>query len=58
MPKKKTNKRPDKRPARARYWNERKLEKHKVRNLMRHNGFASKAEALKFWKSVRTKRMR
>jgi hypothetical protein len=44
----KMSKNPDARPAKKRYWASRKLEKHKVANLMKHCGM-SKAEALRFW---------
>ena len=49
----KKSKQPDKRPARARYWASGRLAKHKIRNLMNNNGFESKADAEKYWKSVR-----
>lgn len=43
-------------PARARYWARRVLERHKVRNLMRHNGL-SRADALVFWRTHRKGRV-
>ena len=49
----KKTKRPDLRPARARYWNGGHLRKNKVNRLMKSNGFKTKAEALTFWLSVR-----
>lgn len=55
MPNKKSK---DTRPARARYWAERHLEKNKVKRLLRCNGFKKWADALAFWRSVRTKRMK
>ncbi|KKM74975.1 hypothetical protein LCGC14_1394890 [marine sediment metagenome] len=53
----KSTKKPDKRPARARYWSERHLEKHKVRNLIRCNGM-TRTQALVFWREVRIRRMK
>jgi hypothetical protein len=47
---------PDTRPARARYWQKRQLEKHKVRQLMRHNGFTDRAKAVRFWREGRSSR--
>ena len=44
-------------PARDRYWNENRLEKHKVRNLMRCSGM-TRAEATKYWREARVGRMR
>lgn len=41
----------------ARYWAERRLEKHKVRNLVRCNGM-TEHEAYVYWISVRTKRIK
>ena len=49
----KKSKSPDKRPARVRYWASGRLEKHKVRNLVKNNGFNSEIEASVFWRSVR-----
>ena len=49
----KKGKRPDARPARARYWSKRTLEKRKVRRLMRCNGFATEGEAKDHWREVR-----
>ncbi len=53
----KRSKKPDNRPARARYWSSHKLEHHKVRNLVRHNGM-TEHEARLFWREVRTKRIK
>jgi hypothetical protein len=44
-------------PAKQRYWAEGRLEEHKVRNLVRHNGMTEE-QARKFWRAVRTKRMK
>jgi len=41
----------------ARYWAEKKLQKHKIRNLIRHNGM-TEHEAYLHWTSVRTKRIK
>lgn len=49
----KRSKRPDRRPARGRYWVSGRLGKHKVSNLMRHNGFKTEAEARVFWLNAR-----
>lgn len=51
----KKSKRPDNRPARARYWASKRLLKNKVRNLMKNNGFESEAEAKSYWLSVRVR---
>jgi len=51
--KSKKTKRPDKRPARARYWISGRLARRKVRNLVAHNGFASEADARAYWTGVR-----
>ena len=51
--KSKKGKQPDNRPARARYWRENRLEKHKINNLVRYNGFEDRNEASKYWHSVR-----
>ncbi|KKM78026.1 hypothetical protein LCGC14_1364170 [marine sediment metagenome] len=48
---------PDDRPARARYWNTKQLEKHKVRNLVRCCGM-DKAKATVYWRSVRKRRIK
>ena len=53
--KSKKSKRPDKRPARARYWASGKLARRKIRNLVRHSGFATEAEATVYWRKVRTR---
>lgn len=50
-------KRPDLRPARARYWATKQLEKHKVRDLVRCCGM-ERVKALVYWRSVRKKRMK
>lgn len=54
---KKTNKSPDKRPARANYWARKRLQERKVKNLMRRNKM-TRAEALAFWLKARTKRVK
>ncbi len=51
--KSKKSKRPDKRPARARYWASGRMRRRKVRNLVKHNGFANEIAALAFWRSAR-----
>lgn len=43
-------------PSRANYWASGRLEKHKVRNLVRFNKLAPDA-ARTFWRSVRTTRI-
>ena len=53
----KKSKKPDKRPARARYWAARVLEIRKVRNLMRCCGM-SKQSAYKYWRSHRKGRVK
>ena len=55
--KKKTNKRPDTRPARTRYWESRKLEEHKVRHLVKYCKMTKEA-ALRHWRKVRQTRMK
>jgi hypothetical protein len=54
---KKSGKRPDKRPARDRYWATRRLETRKVNNLMRCCGM-SKQSAYNFWHKTRQGRVR
>ena len=51
----KKSKRPDKRPAKIRYWMSKHLERNKVRNLMRHCGM-TKAFATEFWQNARQNR--
>jgi len=51
--KSKSSKRPDNRPARARYWSSKRLRKKKIANLVRHNGFETEAAAIAHWLSVR-----
>ena len=51
----KKGKRPDKRPARGKYWRTGTPRKRKVAHLMQHNGFSSKREALEFWLKARTR---
>ena len=53
MAKDKRSKKPDDRPARKRYWASGRLAKRKIRNLMKTGAFESKADAEKYWKSVR-----
>lgn len=51
----KSQKRSDKkRPARMRYTSEKKLMKHKVRNLVRYNNMSKKA-AEEIWKMTRVR---
>ena len=47
---------PDGRPARARYWLKRSLEKNKIRNLMKHCGMSSE-KAYVFWSKSRVGRV-
>lgn len=44
-------------PARERYWSGGMLKRHKVKNLMRHNGL-TRAEAEVLWLDSRKGRMR
>ena len=44
-------------PARQRYWANKVLEKHKIKNLMRCNGM-TRAEAYLYWKDARRGRMK
>ncbi len=44
-------------PSRNEYWRSGQLRKHKVRNLMRHNGM-TQVEAQRFWDHARVKRCR
>ena len=44
-------------PARNRYWGDRRLQRHKVRNLVRCCGMSEK-DALNYWLEVRQGRMR
>jgi len=44
-------------PAQARYWAEKKLQKHKIRNLVRCNGMTEHGAYL-FWTQIRTKRIK
>jgi len=54
----KKSKRPDKRPARTRYWMSKHLERNKVRNLIKHCNM-DKAFATTFWQESRNyRRMR
>jgi hypothetical protein len=53
----KKSKRPDKRPARDRYWNYQRLRHNKIRNLMRFCGL-SKEAAERRWDADRKGRMR
>jgi hypothetical protein len=46
----------DRRPAKIRYWNRRRLETAKVRHLVRHCGMEPK-EALRYWHGVRQGRV-
>jgi len=45
----KKSKKPDKRPARLRYWATKRLEERKIRNLMKHCGM-TKQQAYRFWR--------
>jgi len=47
IPRKKS-KRPDKRPARLRYWMKRTLEERKIRHLMKYCGM-TRQQAYRFW---------
>ena len=51
--KSKKRKKPDNRPARARYWHSNRLKEHKVAHLMRYNGFETKAKAFDYWYKAR-----
>jgi len=53
----KRSKAPDNRPARKKYWASRKLEKNKVKNLMKSQGM-SRAEATEFWNNTRKGRVK
>ena len=53
----KKSKRPDKRPARLRYWLKRRLEVRKVGNLMKYCGM-SKQTAYNFWHNTRKGRVK
>lgn len=57
MPQAKKQKRPDTRPARARYWANRTLQKRKVRNLVRHCRM-NPADALEHWLRARQGRVK
>ncbi len=52
----KKGKRTDKRPARARYWSGRHLEKTKVRHMMKAYGL-TKEQAIKRWNAERKTRV-
>jgi hypothetical protein len=52
----KKTKRPDKRPARARYWATKTLRKRKVRNLVRH-GHMERFAAEAHWDNARKGRV-
>lgn len=45
------------RESRKKYWYYEILKRHKVRNLVNHNGM-TRADAIKYWDSVRTRRIR
>lgn len=51
------SKRPDKRPARAKYWATKVLEKRKIRNLVKYCGMTQEA-ASKLWRSMRKGRVK
>lgn len=53
---KKKGKRPDKSPARKRYWNGRHLERNKIRHMMKAYGL-TKDEAKKRWNAERKTRV-
>ena len=53
LQKSKKTKRPDRRPARARYWRSGRLAERKIRNLLRSGQFESLADARAYWLSVR-----
>ncbi len=48
----KKTKRPDKSPARPRYWNSGRLKVRKIKNLVKYNGLTVE-EALKQWEATR-----
>ena len=50
-------KRKDLRPARNNYWARKTLQKHKVRNLIRHCGMTPEA-ALRYWLKARRMRVK
>jgi len=52
----KRSKAPDNRPARKKYWASRKLEKNKVKHLMKSQGI-TRSEATTFWNNVRKGRV-
>lgn len=54
----KKGKRPDTRPARARYWSKKSLQKKKVKNLLAHNGFDDEHKARVFWLDARKTRVK
>lgn len=54
---KKNSKRRDERPARARYWASKTLEKRKVRRLMKQHGL-ERLEATEKWKAERRGRVK
>ena len=54
---KKKGKRPDKRPARLRYWMSGRLEERKIRNLMKYCGM-SRQSAYKRWHNTRKGRVK
>lgn len=49
----KKTKRPDRRPARARYWLSGRLARRKIRNLVKSGQFDTEAAASVYWHSVR-----
>jgi hypothetical protein len=53
----KKSKKPDKRPARLRYWLSRHLERNKVRRLMKYCGM-TKQQALDYWNTHRQGRVK
>lgn len=53
----KKTKKPDNRPARARYWTNRSLEANKIRRLVRCNGMDA-TTARRFWRDARKGRIK
>ena len=50
-------KKPDTRPARARYWAEKHLQKNKIRHIMKNSNM-TEAQAFNHWMSARKGRMK
>ncbi len=54
----KRGKRPDNRPARARYWQKKTLKNRKIRHIMANNPHLSRREATDLWEDSRRGRMK